>query len=351
MSAQPTKQPITQNERMRRRRAAMSDEEKEAARAKARARMRKSRAKKREEQPAKPPKTEARLTASQRRQKSNARLRGMLGSTPLTDADAVIAFLRGKYLNLNTRRTYLANLIGEMRNDASFPADALAVYRAEMNVLIARIRHAYGHNTRSERDKRGWVEWERLQEAARRAPAESAEALVLALYTSVPPRRSEYRSLRVRRLQHAHTHLGEAAEPAACEITADDKSNYVVLDEAGRVAEVSLGTYKTAKRYGRQSIAGGRFSPALAAHAATKSDGEYLFEQRLRTSSSAWSRFLSQATKKWAGAPATVNILRKSFVSHLARTRPNMTSHELSAVATDMGTSVGMLRTVYRKVD
>jgi hypothetical protein len=330
---------ITQNERMRRRRAEMTDEQRDAARAKARERMRRHRA---AAAAATTGSTGAAAATSQeRRQTSNARLVRLLGDTPLTDAAAVIAFLRATYTNPNTRRTYLANLIGEKRDDASFPAAALSAYRFEMLGLIRGIQEEYGNNTRSDRDLKGWVQWEDLVAARDRCDREGPllDRAVLALYMDTPPRRGEYATLRVRR----------DFPPGG------DAGNYVVLaadgpkGTCGTLDYVTLGTYKTAKKYGRQTIDGARFSPALAEYAATKSDGDWLWPHGYR-SPSGWSKAVSTTSKKWAGTRATVNIFRKSFVSYLARTRPAMTTNQLEAVANDMGTSLAMLGRVYRKV-
>ena len=327
---------VTQVERMRARRAAMTDEQREANRVKARERMRRRRAAKAKSRPPKEPAApKPRPTAQERRNQSNVRLARMLDGTPLTDTQTVIAFLRATYPNANTRRTYLANLIGAKRDDDDFPAAALAAYRQEMNGLILSIRTAYGENTRSDRDLKGWVSWDDLVSARARCDREgpTRDRVLFALYMDTPPRRAEYATLRVRR----------DFPPA------DDTGNWVVVPEGEDIVCVTLGTYKTVKKYGRQTLDGSRFARVLHDYVATLDDGAYLFSRGYRTSSG-WSNLLGATTKKWAGRRATVNIFRKSFVSHLARARPSMTTNARGAVASEMGTSLGMLDTVYRKV-
>lgn len=326
---------ITQVERMRARRAAMTDEQREAARVKARERMRRRRAATRVIKEPKAPRPK--LTAKQRRNQSNARLARKLEGTPLTDAPAVIAWLRANYPNANTRRTYIANLVGEMRDNDDFPAAALAAYRAEMKGLIESIHAAYGENARSDRDRKGWVEWNDLMAARERCDREgpTRDRVLFSLYLDTPPRRAEYATLRVRR----------DLPPA------DDTGNWVVVPEQEQdIVCVTLGTYKTAKTYGRQTLDGARFARVLHDYAASLQPGDYLFSRGYRTSSG-WSNLLGATMLKWAGRRVTVNIFRKSFASHLAATQPRMTTNARKAIATDMGTSEAMFNSVYRKVD
>lgn len=324
----------SQVERMRARRAAMTDEQREAARVKARDRMRRRRAATRVPKVAKAPRPK--LTAEERRSQSNARLARKLEGTPLTDAPEVIAWLRANYPNANTRRTYLANLVGQKRDDDDFPRAALAAYRKEMKALIQGIHTAYGENARSDRDRKGWVEWNDLVAARERCDREgpTRDRVLFSLYLDTPPRRAEYATLRVRR----------DLPPA------DDTGNWVVVPEGQDIVCVTLGTYKTAKTYGRQTIDGARFARVLHDYAATLQPGDYLFSRGYRTSSG-WSNLLGATTQKWAGRHVTVNIFRKSFASHLAATQPRMTTNARKAIATDMGTSEAMFGSVYRKVD
>lgn len=324
---------ITQVERMRARRKAMTDEQREAARAKARERMRRRRAEARQPKVAK---TRSTVTPEERRRRSNDRLIRKLEGIPLTDAPAVIAFLRATYANRNTRRTYLANLIGAKRDDTDFPAAALAAYREEMTGLIKSIHTAYGENTRSDRDRKGWVSWDDLIAARERCDREgpTRDRVIFALYLDTPPRRGEYATLRVRR----------DLPPA------DDAGNWVVAPEGEDIVCVTLGTYKTAKTYGRQTIPGARFARVLHDYVATLKPGDYLFSPGYRRPAG-WSNLVGATTHRWTGRRATVNIFRKSYASHLAATQPQMTTNARRAIAADMGTSEAMFGSVYRKVD
>ena len=324
---------ITQVERMRARRAAMTDEQRETARAKARERMRRRRATVR-----KPKVVHLRNTnPKDQRQRSNDRLVVMLNGTPLTDAPAVIAFLQSTYRNANTRRTYLANIIGQYRDKENFPAAAIAAYRKEMNGLIESIHTAYGENMRSDRDRKGWVSWDDLVAARelcdRNGPIR--DKVIFALYMDTPPRRAEYATLRVRR----------DFPPA------NDKGNYVIVPEGeDNILCITLGSYKTAKTYGRQTILGKRFARVVHEYVSTLQPGEYLFSRGYRTTGG-WSNLVGATTLKWAGHRATVNIFRKSYASHLAATQPTMTTNERKKIASAMGTSEAMFNSVYRKVD
>jgi hypothetical protein len=321
---------ITQAERMRRRRAAMTPEERAVVRAKNRERMRRKRA----AQPPKAPKPRPPRKDYCQRTATVARLERELED--ITDARSVIAYLTQQYKNRDTRRTYLAHLVAVKRDDPTYPKPPLESLREEMYRLKKEIHHAYGENARSDRDLKGWVPWEDLRAARERCDREGPlrDRVVFSLYTDFPPRRTEYRLLRV-----SHTMPAE-----------DDAKNYVVLDADGTVRCITLGTYKTVKSYGRFTIPGALFTGgALAEYCATLQDGDYLWRRGLR-GSSGWSKLLGDIAEKWAGKRATCNIFRKAFASYLARTQPNMTSNQREQVANDMGTSKKMLDLVYRKV-
>jgi len=278
------------------------------------------------------------LTPTQkRRQQSNERLLRKSGIQSLTDADAVIAYLDHTYTNDETKRSYIASIVGEYRDDPAFPADALAEYRKKMLGLIGSLRSRYADNLKSDRDKKNWVDWPDLVRAREKCDAEGPllDRVILSLYMDTAPRRAEYRFLKILK--------GVPHE----EITGAE--NVVGLNEDGSIAYVSLGEYKTKATYGRQTIPGERFGPALAEYCKTVGAG-YLFKVTHRGSS--WfSQLVSRTFKKYTGKRASINILRKSFVSHLAKTQPAMSTNEQTKIAHDMGTSIHMMQTAYRKVD
>jgi len=325
-------------EAMRRHRAAMTPEQRDAARAKARevARARRAAAQGSRAATQGPgPQTPEEVRAHRLRS-SVARLARKLGDTPLTDADGVIRVLRKAYSNINTQRTYLARLIASVRDDPGYPKPALETLRQEMLRLIKQVRHDYGENDRSDRDKKGWVDWRDLRAARERCEREGTlrERAVLSLYMDFPPRRAEYRTLRVRRTMPPD----------------DDTENYVVLNKDGSVRCVTLASYKTSKKYGRYDIPGARYdNDALAAYCANLAPGDWLWRRGWR-SPSGWSQMVGDLTLKWTGRRATINVLRKSYVSYLSALQPAMTTNHRRQVAAAMGTSLQMIDLVYRKV-
>jgi hypothetical protein len=314
----------------------MTPEQRDAARAKAREVMRARRAAARGPRPEKPPGPQTPEEERAHRLRSSvARLVRKLGDTPLTDADGVIRVLREAYSNINTQRTYLARLIASVRDDPGYPKPALETLRQEMLRLIKQVRHDYGENDRSDRDKKGWVPWEDLRAARERCEREGTlrERAALSLYMDFPPRRAEYRTLRVRRTMPPD----------------HDTGNYVVLNEDGSVHCVTVATYKTSKKYGRYTIPGARYNDALATYCATLQDGDHLWRRGWR-SPSGWSQMVGDLTLKWTGRRATINVLRKSYVSYLSVLQPAMTTNHRQQVAAAMGTSLQMIDLVYRKV-
>jgi len=325
--------PISNKDRMRLRRQNWSPEQLAAARKKSRDRMRALRAKRKAAPPPPPPLTAAEL----KRKESNDRLVRMSGC-PLADGEGIMNFLDNRYANMDTIRCYLANLVGAVRDDPDFPQDVLEMYRKRMLRLIELIRQAYGSNTKSERDKKNWIDWPDLITGKQKCDAVGTlyERALFSLYTDSPPRRGEYRFLRVLK----------GVPPPADSTT----GNYVVVDDDDNIVCVTLADYKTAKKYGRQTLHGDRFGEGLKEYCKTLMTGEYLFKQTQR-SPSAWSQYVATVVKRYSGKRATINTLRKSYVSHLAKTRPDITTNQKKQIAADMGTSVAMFESVYRKVD
>jgi hypothetical protein len=109
-----------------------------------------------------------------------------------------------------------------------------------------------------------------------------------------------------------------------------------------------LNRYKGSGKKGRYIS---RIVPKTLLKLATKCGHmEYIFRTSYR-SASGWSKLVSDTFHTYSGRRVGINILRKSYVSHLFRTTPHMNEAEKKHVALQMGTSVGKLMLVYRKID
>jgi len=337
--------PITNKQRMKARRDNWTPEQLAAARKKSRDRMRALRAKRKAAPPPAPPLTPAEL----KRKESNDRLVRLSGC-PLADGEGIMAFLDNRYANMDTVRCYLANLVGAVRDDPDFPQDVLEMYRKKMLRLIDLIRQAYGSNTKSARDKKNWIDWPDLITAKEKCDATGTlyERAIFSLYMDSPPRRGDHRFLRLLKGAPPGADLTDRLTPPDGGVFT--AGNFVVVDDDDNIVCVTLADYKTAKKYGRQTLHGDRFGDALKEYCKTLATGQHLFKKTHR-GASAWSQYVATVIKRYAGKRATVNTLRKSYVTHLANTRPEMTTNEKKQVAADMGTSLAMFESVYRKVD
>jgi hypothetical protein len=322
-----TQTKISQAERMRQRRANMTDEQKEAQRKKDRERMRKKRNK---------PTPESRRKITNERLLKYLYLKGI----EITDANKVIEYLNSKYTNKNTIRTYLANLIGWKRTDASFPSDQLDIYRTHMLTLIKAIKIEAEKNKKSDRDLKNWVSYSDLQKAHERCKQKGTllEKVIFSLYMDVPPRRGEWRTVQVISEDTRTKRGGNYA------ILSNSKMEYC---NPNTLLYFILGEYKTAKKYGDHLILGNSFDECVAEYVASRKD-DFLFEKKYR-SASGWTKLLNRVTEKYTGKKVSVNLFRKAFITSLEDKK--ITTKQRKEIALDMGTSVEMTYSNYRKVD
>ena len=361
-----TATPMTQRRRMQLRRAAMTEGQKEVRREKARIRERKRTAAMTEEQkevrrtkarerarkialtkPRKKRVTKKRpgqdkirplpnLTTPIIRKMTMARMARKIGGDPISlflDYDAILGFV-AKIENINSKITKLAHIIGELRDDPDFTIP-VEKYRARMKILHQQRRSQVGENQRSKRDLAGWLEWPAILDVASRPSLDKFERACLALYTELPPRRCEYRSL-------------FCVNELPKDLTQDKTANYLVIPEDDtKPAFALLQKYKTSGSKGSYRLDN---VPKCVVDLGRERMGAYLFEYRWRDQA-AFSAFVVSIFVREAGRRVSINIMRKSFVSHLlGPDSPGVTENKKALVAHHMGTSVAMLMTAYRKL-
>jgi hypothetical protein len=177
------------------------------------------------------------------------------------DVEGVLAKINETWSNTTTRWMYvnrIASVIGREKGFSKEHAKYSEVNKAGSLEYNTRRKD----NVVSERDKGKMVSWEKLQEGIK--DAKDAEAASqYAVYTMIPPRRLEYRTVRI-------------AEPDSDLST----GNWLVLKQKGVPDKFVFNDYKTSDRYGTQEV---HVSKALAVHLKT-----YLMSSKRKAGSLLW---------------------------------------------------------------
>lgn len=282
-------------------------------------------------------KPRASMPTYQRRVQTIRKLVKDLGETNLgclLDAKRVIAFIRAGWPNVHTRISKMAHLIGHFRDPSDFPAfvPAIVEYRAAMQTHLLEREAMINENKKSERDKRCWADWGDIMKVSYGGVlTDPYELATIRLYTAIPPRRTEYRTLLV---VNSDTGI----------IPSDPDLNYI--DIAEKRTEIVLRRYKTSHSKGAYHIS--PVPPSVLSLAKKRGEGVYLFPYMIRGQSQ-WSKFLGDIFERHVGKRVAINVLRKSFVCHLFD-GPALSQNALDKYASQMGTSSNQLFRNYRKI-
>lgn len=252
----------------------------------------------------------------------------------LLDAKRVISFIRTGWPNVHTRISKLSHVVGHFRDPSDFPAfvSAIAQYRAAMQQHLLEREAMINLNKKSERDKRCWADWVDIMKVSYGGLlTDPYELAAVRLYTAIPPRRTEYRTLLV---VNSDTGL----------IPSDPDLNYIDIAEGK--AEIVLRRYKTSRSKGAYHIP--NVPPSVLSLARKRGVGVYLFPYKIR-SQSKWSIFLGDIFERHVGKRVAVNVLRKSFVCHIFDGKA-LSQNDIDIYASQMGTSSNQLFRSYRKI-
>jgi len=224
---------------------------------------------------------------------------------------------------------------------------ALKLYRGKMYELAREISKESKKNKKSGRDINNWADWAEIKGIGADNIENSIYKLTYLLYTEIPPRRSEYKSLQI------------LLYPGKKRLDDKDKypGNYLVLSKSGQTIKyILLRDFKTSGQKGdyiihlsaksRTNKLKEAFESVVWDDHGVNIDEEYVFPEHLREEGQ-WTHHLNRLFKKYLNKEISVNILRKSYVSsHLPRTY-----EEKEKLAWAMGTSVYELETSYMKID
>lgn len=181
-------------------------------------------------------------------------------------------------------------------------------------------REKTGDNEMSDKLRDKWIDWEELVKLPVNDLTKK-ERLLFYLYTRIPPRRLEFRSLKYgKRLN----------------------SENWVYKPRGKPMMLHLGDYKTSKSLGPYIIEMDKTLEKAVRDLVTSEElhsGDYLFGKTKKTqmSQSSFSNFVKRVMKKVSGKPLTVVDLRKIRVSAIPI---DISFNERKELARSMGHSV-----------
>jgi len=263
----------------------------------------------------------------------------------ILDTEVIRKHIEDKYDNLNTRRSYYASLVKILRDFTDNEDDAIEFYQKEMMDAKAIVDKQVAENKKTSKEEERWLSWPDVKKVNVAGIKDDVQRLIYLLYTDIPPRRAEYRTLMItnataQQLKNRESYPG----------------NYILLTPAGNLTRIILNQYKTVDKYGsfvvpltRSSILKTQLKKYITDQGLKA--GDYLFPPTLRFESG-WSKAVRDTFLEATGKALNINMLRKIFVSYINQLPPNQrTQAKLQEVASAMGTSLDQISGAYTKVD
>jgi hypothetical protein len=263
----------------------------------------------------------------------------------ILDTELVRQHLQEKYDNLNTRRSYYSSLVKILRDFTDNEDDAIEFYQKEMMDAKAIVDKQVAENKKTNKETERWLDWPDVKKVNVAGIKNDVQRLIYLLYTDIPPRRAEWRTLKItnataQQLKNMKSYPG----------------NYVVITPAGNLTRIVLNEYKTVDKYGQYIVPLTRSSTLKTQLKKFIQDnklkeGDYLFPPTLRFESG-WSKAVRDTFLEVVNKSLNINMLRKIYVSYINELPPNQRTQKiLQEVATAMGTSVDQISTNYTKVN
>ena len=179
-------------------------------------------------------------------------------------------------------------------------------------------------NELTERERNNFLPWVKIKKIK---PENVHDEALIGLYTLIPPRRLEYR---IMKLTTSKEGLNE-------------KFNYLLLNGRGKPIKVIFLNYKTSSKFGKQEFLIPR---ALAGKLKTYiteaglNDGDFLFGKSKTEAYKSFSSYVTKVFKKYTGKTLSVNLLRHSFISWYLKKTHSLADQK--KIANEMGHGVMM---------
>ena len=246
----------------------------------------------------------------------------------LKDADKVIAFIRKTYKSKHSQSKKINSITSIIKRIAGFE-DIYKIY-SKFNVsTLKEVEAIVGSNELSETQQRDYLPWTEILKVEAKI-TDKRDKMLYSLYTKIPPRRLEYRTL-----------LLTQGKPKTTE------GNYLVMNK-GIPEQIILNKYKTAHLYKQYVIILANhkeLQQAIKAYLKSAGiySGDYLFRKKAENQpvlQSYFTRMLQTVFKKYTGKKLGVNLLRHSFITHTRKAKLNL--NQKKQIARAMAHSTGM---------
>lgn len=235
----------------------------------------------------------------------------------LKDPKKTLKFLDKRYENLNTKKSYLASIVSELKQHGGtldigeIPDDLISEYQKPMVATAKTVEEERGENRLTEREKKNWLLWEQIikvRETLKKRAMDYnnydnyLDYLILSLYTYNPPVRSDYGTM-----EFAKT----------LKQTKDQTTNYLYWSTKKKVFIFNY--YKTSKKYGRVEIpVDDELIPIIAYWRSKYNSSKYLLasKQGKPMTDKYLSNRIRRIFKQETGKTTGINIMRHSFINN-----------------------------------
>jgi integrase len=256
-----------------------------------------------------------------------ARLKKNYGDK-IDDTKAVIAYVDGLGKSLATSKMYYVALFNHFKETNKKIAE---VYHEKFILLNQKKQVEEKEQTLTENEKTRYLKYEDIQEACKKALADTKasleDKLLMCFYCKMPPVRLDYANL----AYHTKT-------PPM-----NTKGNYIIV--RNKDPKIFIQEHKTAKQHGTlERDIPKDLLPMLREWKKNNPSATHLFVM----TKSQLGRKLSSLFKKYSGKPASANILRHAYISYQRRNDTPLKVKE--QIANEMGHSV-QTQEVYRRID
>ena len=253
-------------------------------------------------------------------EKMNDRLYDCKDLSFLKDVKGIITALEGYYPNTATRKKYINSITRILKFTDGYKR-VFNQYEKIYAAIAENVKNTRATNIMSDKQKGNFLKWEDLTKRGIKDYPNTKDALIYALYTEIPPRRAEYRTLR----------LTDSKTP-------DDNENWIVINKNG-AQRMILNVYKTAKFYGSYTVDLKNhkvLQRAINQHIEAKKlkVGDYLLDNASQPTFTKWI----QKVFKQGTAKPSINILRQSYVN-FTRQDKKLSMLERQKIASQMGHS------------
>ena len=247
----------------------------------------------------------------------------------LHNTSVVIEHINKTYKTDATRLNYFKSIVSILKRLKGYE-DLSKIYSKEMTQLKIKVDEKAGSNKLTQREEKNFVQWSELASLDQFDTDE--DRLLHALYTAIPPRRHDYKYLKLVKIKQQKKKQ-----------TLDKNFNWLVLNKQGNPIEIIINNYKTKKRYGtftidlRQSDQLPIFNFSKIRNIIKKfvsssgiNSGELVFpttDGKVYTTFSRRIEYVFRST----GKNVSSNILRHSFITHYSNKNISLNTIKLLA--------------------